>query len=368
MATAPANVPNGREPVAPTSWAAGLYLQTRRGAQSGVSRSHRMPLDIVAPSNAAQDRMQTVSRDGEPNPQSSTAGPRSPQAFWVGLPRDWSDGSIDVRDIGGLACARILQGRRRKVRLADGAQREDRRYCYVLSMLTGRASLTHGGQEALLGPGVLAIVRSGDPWALNFDGRNSMLVLRIGEDELAQWWPSWASHVGSVISSGRARIVGTLIQSAFDNATAPSLVTDQPLRDSILSLLAKAASPSVGEGAAAPGESAKACQLLRRVQDFILSGLGDIELTPGVIAAAVPISERRLHRLFAATGTTLCRWIQQRRLDRCAADLANPELREQSITEIAFRWGFNDSAYFSRVFKKAFNLPPREFRANALTG
>ncbi|MDD5581131.1 MAG: AraC family transcriptional regulator [Methylobacter sp.] len=29
---------------------------------------------------------------------------------------------------------------------------------------------------------------------------------------------------------------------------------------------------------------------------------------------------------------------------------------------MAFRWGFNDSAHFSRVFKQQFGCSPREFR------
>ena len=33
------------------------------------------------------------------------------------------------------------------------------------------------------------------------------------------------------------------------------------------------------------------------------------------------------------------------------------------LTEIAYRWGFNDSSHFSRSFKAAFGCTAREFRA-----
>jgi methylphosphotriester-DNA--protein-cysteine methyltransferase len=64
-------------------------------------------------------------------------------------------------------------------------------------------------------------------------------------------------------------------------------------------------------------------------------------------------------------GTSLCRWIKQARLDHCAADLSNPDLRERSITEIAFGWGFNDAAHFSRTFRAEFGMAPREYRSSA---
>ncbi len=34
---------------------------------------------------------------------------------------------------------------------------------------------------------------------------------------------------------------------------------------------------------------------------------------------------------------------------------------DQSISEIAFKTGFNDPKYFSRIFKKFYGLSPSEF-------
>jgi AraC-like DNA-binding protein len=33
-----------------------------------------------------------------------------------------------------------------------------------------------------------------------------------------------------------------------------------------------------------------------------------------------------------------------------------------SITQIAYRWGFNDAAHFSRSFREAYNTSPRNVR------
>lgn len=99
-----------------------------------------------------------------------------------------------------------------------------------------------------------------------------------------------------------------------------------------------------------------------RVQAFIERHLADPELTPQAVAAAHHISLRTLHRLFQPSGTTVARWIRQRRLDRCRRDLVDPALHGHSIQAIARRWGFLDNAHFSRVFSAAHGMSPRTYR------
>jgi AraC family transcriptional activator of tynA and feaB len=48
-------------------------------------------------------------------------------------------------------------------------------------------------------------------------------------------------------------------------------------------------------------------------------------------------------------------------LKRSADDLTNPFLKSESITSIAYKWGFTDSAHFSRSFKQQFELSPKDF-------
>ena len=44
------------------------------------------------------------------------------------------------------------------------------------------------------------------------------------------------------------------------------------------------------------------------------------------------------------------------------ADLSNPTEAHRSISEIAYRYGYSDSAHFSRTFRHRFGSSPREFR------
>ena len=102
--------------------------------------------------------------------------------------------------------------------------------------------------------------------------------------------------------------------------------------------------------------------LLLRTMTFIERHLGDAALTPGRIADAQHISTRYLHKLFEAEGTTVSAWIRHRRLHRCSNDLRDPALAGRSVSAIAARWGLPDAAHFSRLFRAAFGVSPRDFR------
>ncbi|ASQ99574.1 helix-turn-helix domain-containing protein [Streptomyces sp. 11-1-2] len=108
--------------------------------------------------------------------------------------------------------------------------------------------------------------------------------------------------------------------------------------------------------------------LLARVNAFIDHNLGDPDLGPADIAAHHHLSVRSLHTLFRQQGETVAASIRRRRLERCHADLTDPRLRRRSISAIAARWGFLRPADFSRAFRAAYGVAPRELRQVALRG
>ncbi|RNG34668.1 helix-turn-helix domain-containing protein [Streptomyces botrytidirepellens] len=106
--------------------------------------------------------------------------------------------------------------------------------------------------------------------------------------------------------------------------------------------------------------------LLARVNAFIDHNLGDPDLRPADVAAHHHISVRSLHTLFRHQGETVAASIRRRRLERCHADLTDLGLRWRSISAIAARWGFLRPADFSRAFRAAYGVAPRELRQAAL--
>jgi AraC-like DNA-binding protein len=99
-----------------------------------------------------------------------------------------------------------------------------------------------------------------------------------------------------------------------------------------------------------------------QVRAFIDEHLADPSLGPDAIAAAHFISRRQLDRLFEDGDATVTESIRRRRLERCREELADPRLRGDSILDIATRWGFVSPAHFSRTFRAAYGMTPRELR------
>ncbi|MEU4833959.1 helix-turn-helix domain-containing protein [Streptosporangium sp. NPDC023615] len=102
--------------------------------------------------------------------------------------------------------------------------------------------------------------------------------------------------------------------------------------------------------------------MLVSVRAFVDRHLADPRLSPAMIATAHNISNRSLYRLFENENTTVSRLIHDRRLERCRDDLTDPGNRDRPIHAIAARWGFCAAAHFTRAFRTAYGLTPREYR------
>ena len=113
---------------------------------------------------------------------------------------------------------------------------------------------------------------------------------------------------------------------------------------------------------AATGQTA----MLWRITTFVRQRLHDPNLSTGSIAAAHHISVSYLHRLFQEHELTLWTWIRQERLNRARRDLVDPRLRHLPVHRIGARWGYLDHATFTRAFRAAFGVPPRDFRNAAM--
>lgn len=76
------------------------------------------------------------------------------------------------------------------------------------------------------------------------------------------------------------------------------------------------------------------------------------------IAQALQLLPDHLSRLFRTEPVPLSRWIWKQRLDAYRRDSAGPRWREHGISDIAFSWGFNTAAHFSRSFREEYGVSP----------
>ncbi|MFE2413900.1 helix-turn-helix domain-containing protein [Kitasatospora sp. NPDC059408] len=108
--------------------------------------------------------------------------------------------------------------------------------------------------------------------------------------------------------------------------------------------------------------------LMESVRGFIRHNLHDPDLSPATVAAAHHISLSHLHHLFTryCGGETLAASIRRQRLQKAHRDLADPALRGVPVHLIAVACGLPRASEFSRAFKAAYGIPPREHRHQAL--
>lgn len=102
--------------------------------------------------------------------------------------------------------------------------------------------------------------------------------------------------------------------------------------------------------------------MLSQIRTYIQQHIDDSGLNPDQIAAALNISVRQLFKICAQADFSIEQWIINLRLERARAELARPTAATPPIAAVARRVGFVDASHFSRRFKAAYGISPREWR------
>jgi AraC-like DNA-binding protein len=91
--------------------------------------------------------------------------------------------------------------------------------------------------------------------------------------------------------------------------------------------------------------------------------LRDPKLAPQTVAARLGITPRYLRKLLEETGKSFSEHLLDKRLERAAALLRDPQRGSARIATIAYECGFGDLSYFNRAFRRRFGLTPSDMRA-----
>jgi AraC-like DNA-binding protein len=203
------------------------------------------------------------------------------------------------------------------------------------------------------------IFRSEQPFEqLIFKLPRSLLLSRCGQAEL----------ITSVRMPGTQHPVSSMVSTYLRTVASSYLhldpVTQVRVSESTLDLLATAL--STVSGIKLNEVTSTANVHLERARAFISTHLADPDLTPSLVADNLGISIRYLHKIFEVEGQSVSAMIRKQRLDQCRRDLSDPKQIKRTVMDIAFQWGFNDAAHFSRLFKRHFGMSPIEYRTSAL--
>jgi len=139
-----------------------------------------------------------------------------------------------------------------------------------------------------------------------------------------------------------------------------SQAAEDVIKYQMIDLIAVSLAKTVQNGT--PRISSARGLVLLKVRAAIETRLSDPALDGEAVAAAVGVSVRYANSVLAEEGTSICRYIQERRLARCRRALEDPQQAHRSLSEIAYGWGFSDMTHFGRSFRKAHGMLPSEYR------
>ena len=249
---------------------------------------------------------------------------------------------------------------RRTPRLA----REDTEPMVFVSLQrSGSSIVVQHGREAVLTPGDFAIYDTASPYSLLFDDGIDATFFRIPRAVLAL--PDTAVRDAAAVRIGSGNpLAGLTSQYLARLADDPVILSGgygAAAAIPTIELIRAALSVQLGNDQLSrdPLQSSLAARILADMRVH----LADPELSPAAVAARHHISVRYLHRVLHRESIRFGEWVRRSRLEGTRRDLINSVRAGTPVAAVARRWGFTDAAHFSKAFRTAYGLSPREWRA-----
>lgn len=239
----------------------------------------------------------------------------------------------------------------------EASHRTTRTFQLLYSVKTG-LDISVPGKRFHLGPGELCLLDNSKPYTVAVDGPHKVLDMIVPENWLAGW--IGAPHLVTSRPVSLTTKWGPPLASFLNTLSAEILAGDIPARaiehqfgglaSLALRCLTLEQPPIYCEAMA------------RRAIELIRARYDDPELTGVHIAKALGVAPRTLQKVLATTGRTYQKLLGEMRIARAKEILSDPTMRRLNIAQVAYKAGFVDHAYFSRVFTKNTGLPPTHWR------
>lgn len=309
----------------------------------------------------------------------STAGvePRDRLAYWVDAVCDTYvqldcdappgagsiDGEIRLDTLATLELSRVTASAQRVRRTPAKISRASEDYFLVSIQTQGQGVVVQDGRRAALGPGDFALYDSTRPYELIFDGHFQQFVLMLPGPTLRSQLRDTQALTACPVSGtrGAGHLMIGMIQALANDIHALEPASAAAVAQSVEHILVAGLRSLPGQ--AAPSVSQLTAFHREQIRAYVQAQLRDPQLGVTQIAAHLRISPSTVHRVFAGEPCSITDWIWAQRLDAMKRDLCDPVLAARSVSELAFGWGFNDAAHFSRAFRARFGCAARDLRA-----
>ena len=262
--------------------------------------------------------------------------------------------------LGSLALVQTAHdrgdGRRGPAEIAAG----DPDLVGLLYMRRGTIGLDFEGEPVALHAGELVMWDSARHGGFRTFGRVDNQTLVVPRERLATAAPGYEAMYGQSFRADHpaARLMGSFLGSLMPIVGSLDGAARDAVADAALDI-----ARAVVETRDDPQPRQQTATRLMAVRLYIDANLGNPGLSPATIAKANAISLRSLHRLFEHTDDSVSALIRERRLSRCRADLLRG--MDEPVTAIAYRWGFRNMSFFSRVFRERYGVSARELQLAA---
>ena len=217
--------------------------------------------------------------------------------------------------------------------------------------------LRSGGTHHIVPVEHVAVLPRTEDWTMAFQRDMRALVLSVAADAFGgrKISPAEFGMARALPPKGLADVVARLLETTCNSFETLAEIEWTAIAQTLAELALTLVHRVEDTATAAP------TALLNRICQTIERQLDDPDIPPA------RVTERRYLRalstaVFEGTGDNFTRYIRERRLQRTSVDLANPSEAHHSVSEIAFRHGFNDAARFSRAFRDRFGMSPRAYR------
>lgn len=259
--------------------------------------------------------------------------------------------------MGLIECQCDPCGAQRTRRDAQAIQEEQLTIQLVLS---GSENIQMGDQQASLSKGDIFIWDDTQPIQFSVLEPLHKMSLVLPLERLRSWVPDEWRKLPRHLKSGEASaaMLGSYIRSLSEIDFENNPMRYNALIEAAIAILV---APIKKQEA----DSSLRLAQLETIKMKIQPMLRNPDLDLNMIAAKNRISLRYLHWLFEASDTTPWRYVLKQRLEGCRRDLQNREQRNRSVTDIAFSWGFSNSAHFGRKIKAEYGCSPSELRRMA---